>query len=366
VHATFRSVVEIFAWGCALLATIQLPGALLDGVIRRDIGLPLILVGVLSAAAALLLRLVSRRTWPRGWRLAGAFAVAFAIAATLAQASLIRLTREVVEVADIGILVPAPGRSTECRGQPRRCHDIELNELGFRGRLPRRATAAAPLVAFIGDSHVFGSGVGDQDTVPAVVALNLSDRQPPVAVVNAGIPGINGGSFPGVIRYVRTRLDPDVIVVLLKDDDLDETDKFTRWELFRRSFWFRMFSVTNFEPIYETVRQIARLWFEHGDESAALRHLLDGIAAATAGAKLVVVAAFGDDLQPTFAEWMAAHPEVVLASSWDHPEFWEAERIPYDGHWTEAGSETIAGIVTPVLRDQLEGGAPSPPGEVAR
>lgn len=355
MNATFRSVVEILAWGCALLAAIQLPGAVLDGVIRRAIGLPLISVGVLIAVAALLLRPFSRRTRPRGWRLAGALAAAFAIAATLAQASTLLMTHEVVEVSDIGILVPVPGRrSTECRGQPRRCHEHVLNELGFRGSLPQRATADAKLVAFVGDSHIFGSGVGEQDTVPAAVARALSDLQPSVAVVNAGIPGINGGSFPGVIRYVRTRLDPDVIVVLLKDDDLDETDKFTRWDLFRHSFWFRLLSVTNFEPIYETARQVGRLWFgQRGGES--LRHHLDSIAAAASGAKLLVVAAFPDDLQPTFREWMAAHPDVGHVTSWEHPEYWDAERIPSDGHWTEAGCQAIAGIVTPPLRAQLSG-----------
>jgi hypothetical protein len=191
------------------------------------------------------------------------------------------------------------------------------------------------------------------------VARNLADLGLAVSVINTGIAGINGGSFPGVVRYVRSRLDPDLIVVLLKDDDLDATDKFTRWNRFRQSFWFRLMSVTNVETIYETARQVWRQWFGERDERAALRRTLDDIAAASAGAKLLVVAAFGDDLRPTFGEWIAAHPEVGHVAAWEDPRYWQAERIPYDGHWNEAGCATIAAIVTPALRSQLAAGAPA-------
>jgi hypothetical protein len=55
---------------------------------------------------------------------------------------------------------------------------------------------------------------------------------------------------------------------------------------------------------------------------------------------------------------MAAHPEVTHATSWDHPGFWEAERIPGDGHWTERGCAAIAAIAAPALRRALT--RPSP------
>lgn len=353
MNTTSRTVLDSLGWGCVLLAMVQLPGALFDSMLRRQIAVPLIIVIVLFAVAAPLLWPFSRRTRPRGWRLIGAAAVAFAIAAALAQAAPMRLAREVTEVDDIGILVPAARRTTECRGQPRRCHEQVINELGFRGAMPQRAqTADALLVAFVGDSHIFGAGVGEQDTVPAVVGRELADM-PSVTVVNAGIEGINGGNFPGVIRYLRSRLRPDVIVVLLKDDDLDQQDKFTRWALFRHSFWFRMLSVTNIEPIYETARQAARVWFGQDNAPDLLNRLLDSIAAAAGETKLIVVAAFSDDLQPTFQAWMATHREVAQTSSWQHPEYWSADKIPYDGHWTEAGCRTIAGIVTPLLRTEL-------------
>jgi hypothetical protein len=48
---------------------------------------------------------------------------------------------------------------------------------------------------------------------------------------------------------------------------------------------------------------------------------------------------------------------VGYVAAWEDPRYWQAERIPSDGHWTEAGCATIAAIVTPALRAQLAGGA---------
>jgi hypothetical protein len=227
------------------------------------------------------------------------------------------------------------------------------NELGFRGTLARRATPGARLIAVIGDSFVFGSGVGDDDTVPAALARELSDVAPPVAVVNAGIEGLAAGSFPGVIRYVRSRLDPDLVIVLVKDDDLDDTDLLSRWDRFRRSFAFRLLYVANLEPVFETGRQVWRALFERRDRGRVLAERLSDVATAAAGVKLVLVAAFSDDLRPAVVGWLAGHPDVSAVSLWEDPRYASAERIPHDGHWTENGCRDIAAIVAPALRAQL-------------
>jgi hypothetical protein len=181
----------------------------------------------------------------------------------------------------------------------------------------------------------------------------LSDLRPPIAVVNAGIPGLNGCSFPNVIGYVRDRLQPDVVVVLFKDDDLDDTDILSRSARFERSFWFRMLYITNIEPIGETVHLIRRQWFDTRERSQVLVDDFDAIAAATAPSRLVILSELAADLRPAFTAWLATHPGVATASSWDDPRFAQAEQIPQDGHWSEAGCREIAAIVTPVLREQL-------------
>jgi hypothetical protein len=359
VRSRARSIVEIIAWGTLLLALVQIPGAALDSVIRKTVAAPATTAVLLLVAALLGLRWSSPVTPPRRRRALAAVAVALTVAAVQAQiAGALLLRHQVQAVPEAGILVPAAGRSTQCRGLPRRCHEIVINELGLRGPTPRRATSDTRLVAFIGDSYVFGAGVGEDDTVPALLTRRLADLRPPVVVANAGIEGINGGSFPGVIAHVRKRLRPDLIAVLVKDDDLDPTDKFARWERFRRSFWFRMLYVTNLEPTWETARQLFRNYFGRRGLHADLRRQLDAIAAASSGTPLLVVAAVGYDLRETFAAWTAAHPAVGHTASWEHPGFSEAEKIPHDGHWSETGCATIAAFVAPALRRELA--APTP------
>ncbi len=60
-----RSLVEIVAWGCALLGAIQLPGGLLDSVIHGEIRSGLILAIALLGGAVLFLRRLPDRGWPR-------------------------------------------------------------------------------------------------------------------------------------------------------------------------------------------------------------------------------------------------------------------------------------------------------------
>ena len=359
---TWYRLLDGICCGALLLAAIQLPGAILDYFIRSDIGPPEVLMGVLVllAGVALILRRLISGAWAIRVRWLDAGVVAFALAATVAQLAPALMSLAFVEVSDIGILIPTPGhRQMDCRGFPRRCHEHVLNELGFRGRLAQRASPDGQLVAMIGDSYVFGSGVGEDDTVPAVLARSLSDLRPPVAVVNAGIEGLAGGSLPGVIRYLDARLAPDLIVALLKDDDLDDTDMLSRWDRFRRSFWFRMLYVLNFEPIFEVSRQAWRHWVERIDRRSVLTDQLTAIAAAATAAQvqLIVVTALSDDLRPTAAVWMAAHPDVAHVPSGEDPRYWEAEKIPHDGHWTEAGCRAIAAIVAPAVRAQLSTGS---------
>ena len=84
-----------------------------------------------------------------------------------------------------------------------------------------------------------------------------------------------------------------------------------------------------------------------------MRQTLDAIAAAAGSAKLLVFAVLREELQPTYREWLAAHPEVAQVSLGDDPRFWQAERIPSDGHWTEAGCQTVAEMMVPAVRAQL-------------
>jgi hypothetical protein len=339
-----------------LLALVQLPGAMLDYFLRSDIGPQVMLMGFVLAVAALswVADRIAYRRQPMHFRPAAAAAVALALTAVFAELAPLAMGHAFVEVPDLGVLIPTPGRhNRDCRGAPRRCHDHVLNELGFRGPLAHRPTPDAPLIAMIGDSFVFGSGVGDDDTVPAVLARDLADLHPPAAVINAGIEGLNGGSFPDVIRYVRSRLHPDLLVVLFKDDDLDDTDMLSRWDRFRRSLVYRMLYVANFEPMIETTRQLWNYWRNPPNRPAVLVDRLNGIAAAAEGMRMLLVTDLIDDLRPALDAWLRAHPDVGHLTSWDASTFAQAERIPHDGHWTERGCQTIAALLAPAVHAQL-------------
>jgi len=350
------AALDAFAAGCALLACVQLPGALLAFANRIEIALPQLLLAaslLLAMLAFAARRGIDART-KLSPRFAPSLAVAFAVAAAFAQLAPLYFGALLVEAPDAGILLPSPGiHRKECRGMPRRCDEFTLNELGLRGTLVRRATPDTRLVAFVGDSFVFGSGVAEPDTVPAVVARELAGSDGGVGVVNAGVPGFSASSFPGMVRYLRNRLDPDIIVVLFKDDDIDDTDILSRWNRFRRRFWYRMAWVSNIEPIFETARLVSRRWIDRPYRHTLLLSSLDSLAEASSGMRLLVVGAFGDDVREAFTGWLAAHPGVGGLFVGDEPRYQQAERIPHDGHWTEAGSRDVAALIAPAVRAQL-------------
>jgi hypothetical protein len=336
-----------------LLGLVQIPGAAFDSFVRRGLGNAGLAALATLAISGLVLWRWTAPTFPRGRGAAAVVAAALAGAALSAQISLFLLRYQVREVAELGVLVPSAGRFRECRGAPAQCQELVVNDLGLRGTVPPPPPPGTRRVALVGDSYVFGSGVAEEEALPAAIERLLAGLQPPVQVVNAGIPGVNGGSFAAVIAHVRHHFAPDLIAVLLKDDDLDATDKFTRWARFRNSFAYRLLAALNLELAWETARQAWRAWFASRDDGATLRATLDAIAAATEGTDLLLVVALTRTLQPELDTWLAAHPTVASVASWNHPEFWQAEKIPGDGHWTARGCAAIAAIVAPALRQQL-------------
>lgn len=76
-----------------------------------------------------------------------------------------------------------PNTCARIRTQSGRVVESCTNADGFRG--PVRPQRAAPTVAVIGDSQVFGFGVGDGETTPAQLQARLG---PHVAVLNRGVP----------------------------------------------------------------------------------------------------------------------------------------------------------------------------------
>ncbi len=96
-------------------------------------------------------------------------------------------------------------------------HDVNINAQGFRGKevsVPKGENIFR--IVFTGDSFVFGNGLGDDGTIPALVEKILNEKKvfgdKKVEVVNAGFLG--GGSPDGHLVYLRHKqIDADMYLM---------------------------------------------------------------------------------------------------------------------------------------------------------
>lgn len=97
-----------------------------------------------------------------------------------------------------------------------RFHRFHHNSRGYRGGELAPGRGTGPRVALLGDSFVYGVGVGDDETIPALVGQALG-----VEAINAGVPGSDMES--GLARVSRLAADyrPDVVAFVLLYNDLD-------------------------------------------------------------------------------------------------------------------------------------------------
>ena len=135
-------------------------------------------------------------------------------------------TRGMVEEAAGGTVTPVPGYRGAMTVQGREC-TIRISSSGLRGPdLPPRV-AGEKRVLVLGDSMTFGSGVEDDETFCAALERKLSKAgDPPVRVLNAGVPAY--GVREMAMRFARLdpELEPDAIVacVYIGNDFEDDVE----------------------------------------------------------------------------------------------------------------------------------------------
>jgi len=86
---------------------------------------------------------------------------------------------------------------------------------------PPEAPDGSPLVAFVGDSFVFGICVEDGDTLPLQVKDELGARGTRVRVVNWGVPGANTHQQAEVVGRRLPAERPDVLVLVVIENDAE-------------------------------------------------------------------------------------------------------------------------------------------------
>jgi lysophospholipase L1-like esterase len=124
----------------------------------------------------------------------------------------------------------APGQQVvEGRGT-RFEHTVRIDSLGYRGRdFPRSKPPGEPRVVLAGDSFTYGHNVDDHETLPAQLEAWLVRRCGSATVVNAGLSGSTILGQEAMIRRAKV-LDPDVVVLVYHENDLDELARVRIWE----------------------------------------------------------------------------------------------------------------------------------------
>lgn len=102
---------------------------------------------------------------------------------------------------------------------------VRSDELGLRARTRRAAADATTSIVLLGDSVVFGWGVGDDETFAAQLERQLAAAAEPgvtFAVRGVGLPGWNARNATAFLLDHLDRLDPDLVVYVPIPNDLTD------------------------------------------------------------------------------------------------------------------------------------------------
>ncbi len=118
-----------------------------------------------------------------------------------------------------------PGSTLEIRLGAPEDERVVLHRVGphgWRGKpfAPRKPEGAVR-IGCVGDSNVFGWGVGDDDTWPARLERELNSRSsaPNVEVLNLGVPNLDAEEKAWLVEHLAFELDCDLLLVALHFDD---------------------------------------------------------------------------------------------------------------------------------------------------
>ena len=100
--------------------------------------------------------------------------------------------------------------------------ELNTNSSGFRGRAIRKKSPDTITVLGIGDSVMFGHGVGDDEPYLEVLGQMLRSEYPQVdwQVITTGVPGYNTAMEVGTLAHKGLAFEPDIVVLGLVPNDL--------------------------------------------------------------------------------------------------------------------------------------------------
>lgn len=105
--------------------------------------------------------------------------------------------------------------------------EVLVDELGLRGRSPGGAAGEERRILALGDSLVYGQGVGEEETLPhhlERVLESAASASGPWRVLNAGHRGYATNQELGLLRELGARIAPEIVLLFWYWNDLEEPD----------------------------------------------------------------------------------------------------------------------------------------------
>lgn len=274
-------------------------------------------------------------------------------------------------------------------GSPEFSEAFSTDSLGFRISEPPDSGLSDTVgtrILVLGDSFVFGWGVGDDETLPAQLQAVLNAGVDyPLHVINLGIPAYSPGRSAALLEKQGLALDPDVVLlVVTESNDVMDDLKFARdpldppsdmltgfwaksrlvqllhWKLGSLSRWVRMSQTKNVDRTIGYLDEIARICSrEPVPLIVALFPSRAQMEPWGPSAWVLEQLEVDSKIHDRILNHVEIHPDVeaVLdlrrflsdAGGGDEPVFY-----PIDGHPTPHAYRTCARALAPVVLESLE------------
>jgi lysophospholipase L1-like esterase len=117
---------------------------------------------------------------------------------------------------------------------------VKLNSLGFRGPEVSSKRKNEYRILAIGDSHIYGQGVADNELMTTVLEKKLDQSTPPCAytVINMGIRAYSTNNELALLRKFGLPLDPDHVIAFFFINDFNQVDIASRYSRYADFDWY--------------------------------------------------------------------------------------------------------------------------------
>ena len=117
---------------------------------------------------------------------------------------------------------------------------VKLNSLGFRGPEVSSRNDNEYRILTIGDSHVYGQGVADNELMTTVLERKLAQSAPPCpyTVINMGVRAYSTNNELALLRKFGLPLDPDHVIAFFFINDFNQVDIASRYSRYADFDWY--------------------------------------------------------------------------------------------------------------------------------